>query len=161
MRCKIEPSPSGQEESLKPGAGLGVLERVLPSRGCSNHKSFWMLRGIVRSYYLPPQNCSSLPYHSEKCLCFLVKSSKEEPPSPSPLRDSDACLALRSSPGSLSAHFLQVTASSEESSLVAIHQEPSSLVVSSLYFVSSSHLKTSTVGLFVDYLALPTKMRVL
>lgn len=105
--------------------------------------------------------CSSLPYHSEKCLCFLVKSSKEEPPSPSPLQDSDACLALRSSPGSLSAHFLQVTTSSEESSLVAIHQEPSSLVVSSLYFVSSGHLKTLAVGVFVDYLALLTKMRVL
>lgn len=90
-----------------------------------------------------------------------MKFSKEEPPSPSPLRDSHACLALRSSPGSLSTHFLQVITSSEESSLVAIHHAPSSLIVPSLYFVSSGPLKTSAVGLFVDFLALPTKMSVL
>lgn len=82
-------------------------------------------------------------------------------PSPSPLRVAHACLTRRSSPGSLSAHFLQVTTSSEKSSLVAIHHAPSSLIISSLYFVSSGHLKTSAVGVFVDCLALPTKRRVL
>lgn len=161
MKCKIEPSPSGQKESLKPGVGLGVLGRVLPSRGCRNHKSFWMLHGTVRSYYLPAQNCSSLPYHSEKMFMVPGEVQQRGAPSPSPLRDAHACLTRRSSPGSLSAHFLQVATSSEKSSLVAIHHVPSSLIISSLYFVSSGHLKTSAVGVFVDCLALPTKRRVL